>query len=355
MAPPNQANGAQKLLCERFHQRQMDKGLSYSHNGYKIMPNSYIRSLTQLPSFPGVLLSALVLPPLLLLGNPAVALIVGMTLTLLLNQSAIPKGGKYSKYLLQTAIILLGLKLNMGQMWQINAEYTGFVICYVVGSVGIGLGIGRLIRVDRVSSLLISAGTGICGGTTIATLAPILKARAEQVGITLAIVFLLNAVALFLFPLIGHALEMSQEQFGVWVALAIHDTSSVVATAAMYGEEATSIATIVKLSRTLWLIPAVLIVSLMARRGEAKMRVPTFILLFVGASILGSVLPMPSFVPSFASALCKALLVLALFLLGTEITRNTVRGIKGKILWQALALWGLAAPLTLLAVLKLVP
>lgn len=319
------------------------------------MPISYMQNLTHRPRLPGVLLSALALPPLVLLGNPAYGLLVGMLLTLILNQPALPKGAKASKYLLQTAIILLGLKLNMVDMWHINADYTVFVIAYVLGAIGIGLLLGRLLGVDRAASTLIATGTGICGGTTIATLAPILKARAEQVGLSLAIVFLLNAVALFLFPVIGKALDMSQTQFGVWVALAVHDTSSVVATAAMYGEEATNVATIVKLGRTLWLIPAVLVISMLARRGEAKLRIPGFILLFIGASILGSLVPLPSVVPSLASHLCKALLVVALFLVGTEITRDTLRGLTGKILWQALALWGLAAPLTLGAVLTLIP
>lgn len=319
------------------------------------MPTSYIQTLVHRPRLPGVILSVLALPPLVLLGNPAYGLLAGMLLTLLLNQPAIPQGVKISKYLLQTAIVLLGLKLNMVDMWHINADYTAFVIVYVFGAVGIGLLIGKLMKVDRVSSTLISTGTGICGGTTIATLAPILKARAEQVGLSLAIVFLLNAAALFLFPIIGKALDMSQTQFGVWVALAVHDTSSVVATAAMYGEEATSVATIVKLGRTLWLIPAVLFFSLLARRGEAKLRIPMFILLFIGASILGSLVPLPSFVPSLASSLCKALLVVALFLVGTEITRSTLRGLKGKVLWQALALWGVAAPATLGIVLVFVP
>lgn len=319
------------------------------------MPISYMQNLIQRPRLPGVLLSALALPPLVLLGNPAYGLLVGMLLTLILNQPALPKGAKASKYLLQTAIILLGLKLNMVDMWHINADYTVFVIAYVLGAIGIGLLLGRLLGVDRAASTLIATGTGICGGTTIATLAPILKARAEQVGLSLAIVFLLNAVALFLFPVIGKALDMSQTQFGVWVALAVHDTSSVVATAAMYGEEATNVATIVKLGRTLWLIPAVLVFSMLARRGEAKLRIPGFILLFIGASILGSLVPLPSVVPSLASHLCKALLVVALFLVGTQITRDTLRGLTGKILWQALALWGLAAPLTLGAVLTLIP
>ncbi len=225
---------------------------------------------------------------------------------------------------------------------------------YVLGTVALGLLIGRFLGVERVYSHLISGGTGICGGTTIATLAPIYRARAEVVGAALAIVFLLNAIALFTFPAVGEWLELSQQQFGVWAALAIHDTSSVIATAAIYGEEAAEVATTVKLGRTLWLIPAVVAVSLLEKRDQVKIKVPGFIFLSIAASVLGSVLPMPPVVPELASTLCQALLVIALFLVGAEIKRSTLKKLRGKMLWQALALWAMVAPVTLLAVMHLV-
>ncbi len=302
----------------------------------------------------GLTFYTLILLPLIYFGNPAVALLVGMAITLGLNKTLISNASVLGKYSLQAAIILLGLKLNIGDLWRISANYTLAIFIYVIAAITIGLMIGRLMKVERNSSLLMASGTAICGGTTIATLSPIIKARPDQTGVALAIVFLLNAVALFTFPHVGHWLEMTQEQFGVWVALAIHDTSSVVATAQIYGEESAAVATTLKLGRTLWLIPLVLIVSFRERSEGAKVRLPGFILLFLLASVVGSTLPMPEFIPSTAAALSKALLVIALFFIGTEISRSTLGNLKGKVLVQALALWGIVVPATLFMVIRFV-
>ncbi|MBT3709005.1 MAG: putative sulfate exporter family transporter [Pseudomonadales bacterium] len=302
----------------------------------------------------GLTFYTLILLPLIYFGNPAVALLVGMAITLGLNKTLISNASVLGKYSLQAAIILLGLKLNIGDLWRISANYTLAIFIYVIAAITIGLMIGRLMKVERNSSLLMASGTAICGGTTIATLSPIIKARPDQTGVALAIVFLLNAVALFTFPHVGHWLEMTQEQFGVWVALAIHDTSSVVATAQIYGEESAAVATTLKLGRTLWLIPLVLIVSFRERSEGAKVRLPGFILLFLLASVAGSTLPMPEFIPSTAAALSKALLVIALFFIGTEISRSTLGNLKGKVLVQALALWGIVVPATLFMVIRFV-
>jgi uncharacterized integral membrane protein (TIGR00698 family) len=298
----------------------------------------------------GLTFYTLILLPLIYFGNPAVALLVGMAITLGLNKTLISNASVLGKYSLQAAIILLGLKLNIGDLWRISANYTLAIFIYVIAAITIGLMIGRLMKVERNSSLLMASGTAICGGTTIATLSPIIKARPDQTGVALAIVFLLNAVALFTFPHVGHWLEMTQEQFG----LAIHDTSSVVATAQIYGEESAAVATTLKLGRTLWLIPLVLIVSFRERSEGAKVRLPGFILLFLLASVAGSTLPMPEFIPSTAAALSKALLVIALFFIGTEISRSTLGNLKGKVLVQALALWGIVVPATLFMVIRFV-
>ena len=302
----------------------------------------------------GVSICALALIPLIYFGNPAIALIVGMAITLGLNTPAIPNASKIGKLSLQTAIVLLGLKLNIGDLWRISANYTLVIFIYVVAAIAIGLLIGRLMKVEKNSSLLMASGTAICGGTTIATISPIIKARPDQTGVALAIVFLLNAAALFSFPYVGEWLELSQEQFGVWVALAIHDTSSVVATAQIYGEEAAAVATTLKLGRTLWLIPLVLIVSFRERTEGAKVRLPGFILLFLAASIAGSILPLPDLIPATAAILSKALLVVALFFIGTEISRSTLKNLKGKVLAQALALWAIVVPVTLMMVVRFV-
>ena len=302
----------------------------------------------------GSAICAAVIAPLIYLGNPAIALLVGMAITLVFNKTLISNASALGKFSLQTAIVLLGLKLNVSDLWRISASYTVVILIYVIAAIGVGLLLGKLMKVERNSSLLMASGTAICGGTTIATISPIIQARADQTGVALAIVFLLNAAALFTFPYIGHLLGMSQEQFGVWVALAIHDTSSVVATALIYGEEAAAVATTLKLGRTLWLIPLVLIVSFQERSDGAKVRLPGFILLFLMASILGSTIPLPDLVPTTAGLMSKALLVIALFFIGTEISRSTLGNLKSKVLAQALSLWAIVVPATLFLVLQFV-
>jgi uncharacterized integral membrane protein (TIGR00698 family) len=286
-------------------------------------------------------------------GNPAVGLLVGASITLIINQPLVAGGTRSGKYLLQTAIVLLGFRLSIGQVLEVSGDTIGVVMIYVLTTLAVGLALARLIGLERVSGILLSSGTAICGGTTIATLAPILNARADQLGIAIAIVFLLNAVALFTFPSVGHWLGLSQTQFGIWTALAIHDTSSVVATAAIYGEEALATATTVKLGRTLWLIPLVVVTSLLMARTSAKVRVPGFILAFLGASVAGSLISLPEVVISSAGTLSKVCLVGALFFVGTEITRGTVAALRGKVVIHALGLWLLAIGATLSAVMWL--
>ena len=206
---------------------------------------------------------------------------------------------------------------------------------------------------DDVSNQLISSGTAICGGTTIASLSPIIHARPDQTAVALTVVFLLNALALFTYPYIGEFLQLTQEQFGVWCALSIHDTSSVVATALLYGEDAGAVATTLKLGRTLWLIPLLVVASVMARQ-DARVQVPTFVLLFILSAMLGSFLDLPAWLTTSAGSISKALLVFALYCIGTDISRTTVRELRGATLVQGIALWLIAAPATLAAVYYLV-
>ena len=190
------------------------------------------------------------------------------------------------------------------------------------------------------------------GGTAIATIAPLLRVRPNQIGVALAVVFILNAFALLTFPLIGERLGMSQLEFGLWSALAIHDTSSVVATAAIYGDYAADVATTVKLGRTLWLIPLVFGISLMTHSDDAKLRVPGFIILFVAASAFGSIVTLPEMVLSAVGMLSKSLLVVALFLVGAELSRETLAQIPGRTVLHAVLLWVIVVPVSCFAVLN---
>ena len=302
---------------------------------------------------PQTLVAILLLPVVLYSRNPAIALLVGATISLIFNKQVIPQAGLLGKYALQTAIILLGLKLNASQLVRISADYSLIVTGYVALTLIIGLSMGRILGNETKCNQLIASGTAICGGTTIASLSPVIGARPEQTGVALTLVFLLNAIALFTFPSIGEYFKLSQEQFGVWSALAIHDTSSVVATAGIYGDEAAKVATTVKLGRTLWLIPLLLVFSIMQNSGSAKLRIPGFIILFVAAACLGSLASLPETMINTASLLSKTLLVVALYCIGTEISRQTLRDLRGGVLFHGLLLWALVVPLTLIMVMKL--
>jgi uncharacterized integral membrane protein (TIGR00698 family) len=293
---------------------------------------------------------------LILLGSPLLAILAGAALTMAANRPVLKTASRYGKLALQTAIVLLGFNLDAHSMWQVSRDYAGIIAGYVLVTFGAGVALGRLLGVDAVLGRLMSAGTAICGGTAIATLSPILRARADQMAVALTIVFALNMLALLIFPVIGGWLGLTQAQFGVWAALAVHDTSSVVATAAVYGQPAAEVATTLKLGRTLWLIPLVLAFSMASRGNDAKIRIPGFILLFVLASIVGSIARAYAWAPasllSAIQAASKALIVTALFFIGLECTRQTVRNLHGRVLWQALALWALVVPITLLIALR---
>ena len=275
-------------------------------------------------------------------GNPALAFLIAAAIALWTNRTLIAKASSYSKYALQTAIVLLGFSMNANNLLTLSVDYAAVVSLYVVITLFFGLMIGWLIKQESVDSKLISTGTAICGGTAIATLSPILRASPGQTGMTLALVFVLNAVALLSFPYAGQWLDLSQSQFGVWTALAIHDTSSVVATAAIYGEEAAQVATTLKLGRTLWLVPVLLVFSMIEGSKDDKNKlvsVPNFIFLFVGASIIASYLDLPSLLIETTSVLSKALLVTALFLVGIATTRDNLKQLNRKHLLQGLVIW----------------
>ena len=301
------------------------------------------------------LLIAVALVPLVYMGNPALALLAGLTTSITLDRSPIAGGSIYGKYLLQTAIVLLGLKLNAAQLLDISGTYALPIAGFVCVTSVIGLLLGWFIRSDRSTNALISSGTAICGGTTIATLSPIIAARPEQTGAALCVVFLLNAVALITFPAIGTWLNLSQEQFGVWAALAIHDTSSVVATAQIYGTKAAEIATTVKIGRTLWLIPLIVIASLVVGAQQSKIRIPNFVFIFVGASLLGSWVGLSIPATMLVGDIASALLVVALFFVGTEITRQTLKSLRLTTVLHGVALWLLVIPVVLWGVTRWVP
>ena len=283
--------------------------------------------------------------------NPAYALLLGLATRLLTEVNPLHSVAKWGKLSLQTAIVLLGFTLGFDRMLQVSADYGLVVAVFVLGTLALGFLLAKALASETGEATLLSSGTAICGGTAIATLAPIIQAKPHNVGVAMALVFLLNAVALLTFPYIGQVLELSQQDFGAWVALAIHDTSSVVATAAIYGDEAAVVATTVKLGRTLWLIPLAFAVSLIYRSSEARLRVPGFILLFILAAGLGSVVPMGDDLLTGISVVSKTLLVVALGMIGLEIDRSTLSEVSWRSVALGVGLWALVAPIALALVL----
>ncbi|SUZ47360.1 uncharacterized protein METZ01_LOCUS214 [marine metagenome] len=284
------------------------------------------------------------------IAHPAFALLLAATINLVFAPK-LPKMTKQSgRYLLQGAIVFLGLTMNVEALWSVSQDYSVLIVGYILSTLCVGLILGRFLRVDTDQARLLVSGTAICGGTAIATLGPVIRARSESVAVCLAIVFLLNAIAILVLPKVGIYLEISQTQFGVWVALAIHDTSSVVGAAAIYGDEALQVATTVKLVRTLWLIPLVLAAGILMNRRETKTRLPGFVLLFVLFSIIGSVSNISGEWIAGIKTLSQTMLVAALFFMGLEITRDALRRLNGRAVSLGVCLWLVVLPTTYWAV-----
>ena len=286
------------------------------------------------------------LPPIAL-GNPAISLLLGAGLVIFTGNSRPRYAAKISKYSLQAAIVLLGFKFGFDQVIKIGGNYGVLLSLYVPTVILIGFSLGWLINKDNISNQLITHGTAICGGTAIVSLSPIIRANQEQTAIALTLIFFFNAIALFSFPFIGQILDLSQEQFGIWAALAIHDTSSVVATSSLYGEESLAVATTAKLARTLWILPILLITSVSQGFSGKEINIPWFISLFLLAAVCSSLIVFPPFLLEIISKTSNILIIIALFYIGTSLTRETLKGLKWSVAIHAAALWGVVVILTL--------
>jgi uncharacterized integral membrane protein (TIGR00698 family) len=256
---------------------------------------------------------------------------------------------KASRLLLQAAVVALGFGMNLNQV--VRAGRSGFVYTAVGITFALALGmlLGRVLRVERTAAFLISTGTAICGGSAIAAVAPIAGANDEEISVSLGTVFVLNSVALLTFPWIGAAARLDQTQFGLWSALAIHDTSSVVGAAAKYGTLALAIATTVKLARALWIIPLALGTAL-AKRKRARIQWPWFIAFFVLAAMANSYLPLGSPLYPVLARAGRVGLTLTLFLIGSGISRATLKQVGVRPLLQGVLLWLAVAAASLWAI-----
>ncbi len=285
--------------------------------------------------------------------GPPLALVAGLVFGLTTVHQFHGESRTLSKFLLQAAVVCLGFGMNLKEVVHAGASgfmYTAISITFVLS---LGILLGKMLQVGKTQSLLISFGTAICGGSAIAAMAPVLNANDEEMAVSLGTVFVLNSVALLLFPFIGHWMHFSQTQFGLWAALAIHDTSSVVGAGAKYGPTALAVGTTVKLARALWIVPLV-IATAMLKKSKTKVQWPWFILYFCVAAVLASYVPRyaPSSVKTFAAlySLGKAALTVVLFLIGTGITRNTLKEVGVRPLVQGVTLWMVIASLSLWAI-----
>ena len=271
--------------------------------------------------------------------SPALSLLMGIVMALVLGNPFPLFSKKASKKALQVSVVGLGFGMNLFESLAAGKQGMLFTIVSVVGVMCIGVLIGKWMKVNRKSAYLIATGTAICGGSAIAAVGPVIDADDDQMSMSLATIFILNAIALFVFPPIGRWIGLSQEQFGLWAAIAIHDTSSVVGAGAAYGEEALQIATTVKLTRALWIIPLALVSSLIFRAKGKKVSVPWFILLFVLAMVLNTFLPIPSAATDLIVMLSRKLLCMTLFLIGCGLSLSSIKKVGARPLALGLLLW----------------
>ena len=270
--------------------------------------------------------------------SPPIALCAGILYGLALTHPFAADSKALSKFLLQASIVALGFGMNLHEV--LKAGRSGFIYTAlgITFAMLAGLAIGKFLSVRGTTSYLISTGTAICGGSAIAAVGPILHASEEEMAISLGTVFILNSIALFTFPAIGRALQLSQPQFGLWAALAIHDTSSVVGAATRYGTEALIIATTVKLARALWIVPLAFFTAAI-KRDKSKITIPWFILFFFLAAVVNTYGPQDTHLSQSFFTLGKLGLTATLFLIGTSISRNTLKEVGWRPLAQGVLLW----------------
>ena len=292
-------------------------------------------------------------------GSPPIALALGIAFAFTLGSPYPQLSGKPTKYLLQASVVLLGFGMNLQAIYRAGRDGILFTIATIFGTLALGYLVGKWLSVKAKTSALISSGTAICGGSAIAAVGPTIDADADEMSVALGTVFVLNAIALFVFPLIGNAFGLTQGQFGVWAAIAIHDTSSVVGAAGTYGAESLAIATTVKLVRALWIVPVALMFAFIYRKSASSERkgtsIPWFILLFVLAAAARTYLPALIFPSIFDSLvnLGKAGMLITLFLIGASLSRKMIKEVGSRPMIQGVVLWIVISVVSLYAVVNL--
>lgn len=283
--------------------------------------------------------------------QPPVALLGGFILSITIGHPFPNFNRKAIKYLLQASVVGLGFGMNIYEAAQVGKEGIIFTVISIIATISVGLLLGKVLSTPKKTSILISTGTAICGGSAIAAMTPVIDANEDETSVSLGVIFVLNSIALFIFPIIGDLLNMTQEQFGYWSAIAIHDTSSVVGAAQNYGDVALKIATTVKLERALWIIPVSLITSIYYKKSGNKIAIPYFIFLYILAMVINTFVPHIEAVSPFIVSIAKRGLTLTLFLIGVGLSKEALKTIGLKPLIQGILLWFFISVISLLAIL----
>ena len=283
--------------------------------------------------------------------DPPLALLLGFIIAQTIENPFEKWNSAATNWLLKSSIVSLGFGMNLHKAFE--AGKTGFIftIFSIVITLIVGWLLGKRLGVDSKTSFLISSGTAICGGSAIAAVSPILQANEKQMSVSLGTVFILNSIALLLFPVIGHLLNMSEHQFGLWAAVAIHDTSSVVGAASKYGQESLQVATTVKLARALYIIPLSLLTAYFYKSGNSKIKIPYFIGLFIITMVIGTYFPAFNSTYSILVILAKKGLTITLFLIGSSLSIKKLKSVGVKPLMQGIGLWIFISIISLISVL----
>jgi len=281
-----------------------------------------------------------------------IALILGIIFTLLLGNTVLKESKKAIPYLLKASVIGLGFGMSLTETIHVSKNGFWVTLFSIILTIGLGFFLIKVLKLDKKLGFLMTAGSAICGGSAIAAISPIIKASEKNISMAIGVVFLLNSVALLIFPTLGHMLHLTQEQFGVWCAVAIHDTSSVVGAAMEYGNESLQIATTLKLARTLWIIPLSFFAMFLFKTKNQKIKIPIFILGFIAAMLLNSYAPIPDTISLTIVDIAKRLLVVTLFLVGYSLTIHDLKKSGLKPIFFSSLLWIFISIFSLLFILN---
>ena len=283
--------------------------------------------------------------------SPPIALLMGLIIAQFIGHPYLNLNHKATHILLQVSVVGLGFGMNVNSALKAGKEGIVLTIASIIGTILIGIFLGKILKIEEKISYLIATGTAICGGSAIAAISPVIKANEKQISVALGTIFILNSIALVAFPYIGHYLNLSETQFGMWCAIAIHDTSSVVGAAGKYGSQALEVATTVKLARALWIIPIAFLSTFVFKNKDTKIKIPYFIGLFILAMMANTYLPFVQNFSHYITEFAKATLTLTLFLIGCGLSRKVLVSVGYKPLIEGIVLWIIISISTLLAVL----